>query len=262
MSQSPQPTPQNPEFQPTLFEMSELPEGAKRGWKLRVNGDEVSNVRHAGLANEKMGVSVEYGQRPEGYDGFIIHEPGGAATIPYMIDEDGAIYIGLVKEFRPTMGEKETSNIPRGFSDFGEDKATTAKRELSEETGLDVSKLGGRMIQLAQGKNPNSTFFDYSSSKEAGVGFFAVELMPNELDIQSDDEGNVFYAFPEAVREQVKGDGPAEKITGSVFVPLEVALQSRDMFTSAATGHLLSYLLQQGQYIVPQNNIAKTAVNS
>lgn len=223
---------------------------ADRGWELRVNDELVEDVHKAELTHPNMGISVEYGKRPEGYDGFIIREQGGAATIPYMIDGTGAFYVGMVQEYRPTMGESVTQNIPRGFSDFGESKEDTAVRELGEETGYKA--LGSRMIKLAEGLNPNSTHFDFSRSKEDGVSIYAIEVKNAELELIHDDSGNVFYSFPETIRSQAQNDKAAERILGSVFVPLAEALKSRDMFTSAAAGQLVSYLLSQGEYIVPQ----------
>lgn len=235
------------------FEMSDIPltpeDQAKRGWELEVNGEPVAEVGSASLSHPKMGVEVTYGKRPEGYDGFIIREPGGAATIPYMIDANGGIFVGVVKEFRPTMGEAETLNIPRGFSDFGETKEQTAARELKEETG---ATMGSAAVLLAEGLNPNSTFFDYSKSKDAGVSIFAKQFEANELDIDYDKDGNVFYTFPAHVRAQAEGDKTAERILGSQFIPISDALQSRDMFTGAAVGYLAAYMLNQGEYLLPQ----------
>lgn len=241
------------EEQPMLpFEMQLISteKQSKRGWGLSVNGKAIEDVESAQLTHKKMGITVEYGERPEGYDGFIIRELGGAVTIPYMIDEDGGFYVGMVQEYRPTMGEDVTQNVPRGFSDFGESKDETALRELQEETGYRA--LGKRMIKLTEGLNPNSTHFDFSRSKEDGVSMYAVEVKNSELEVSHDDEGNVFYSFPESVRSQAENDKAAERILGSVFIPLAEALKSRDMFTSAAAGQLVSYLLSQGEYIVPQ----------
>lgn len=242
--------------QPMLpFEMADIATDQqsqdKRGWELAVNNETTETVSNVSLKHEKMGVELKYGMRPEGYDGFIIREPGGAATLPYMIDENGRFFVGVVNEYRPTMGEASTLNIPRGFSDFGETKQETATRELAEETGYRA--LGSRLIQLAEGLNPNSTFFDYSHSPKEGVSIFALPVERTELEVDHDDAGNVYYAFPSKVQKQAEGDKSAERILGSRFIPLEAALSSRDMFTSAAAGQLVSHLLASGEYIVPQN---------
>lgn len=244
--------------QPMLpFEITPLmaKEQANRDWELLVNGQEVAEVAHAKLVHPKMGVEVDYGKRPEGYDGFVIREPAGAVTMPYMIDRDGGIYVGVVEEFRPTMGEEKTKNVPRGFSDFGETKKETAQRELHEETGYRA--LGSKIVELATGLNPNSTFFDYSHSKEEGVSIFAIPVEQDELMLDHDDEGHVFYAFPAHVRNQAESDKTAERILGSRFIPIGDALQSRDMFTSAAAGQLVGYLLQNGEYLLPQKSYSE-----
>jgi 8-oxo-dGTP pyrophosphatase MutT (NUDIX family) len=248
-------TAEQPNDQPMLpFEMGDIPltpeDQAKRGWELAVNGELVAEVATASLSHPKMGLEVTYGTRPEGYDGFIIREPGGAATIPYMIDDDGGIFVGVVKEYRPTMGEAETLNIPRGFSDITDkSKRETAERELKEETG---ATLGSAAVLLAEGLNPNSTFFDYSKSRDAGVSIYAKREDVRDLVLDHDEAGNVFYSFPAHVQAQAEGDKTAERILGSRFIPISEALQSRDMFTSAAAGQLTGYLLSQGEYLLPQ----------
>lgn len=249
------------EYQPMLpFEITSIEDQSKRGWELSVNDAPVEDVSHAELRHEKMGISVKYGKRPEGYDGFVIREPGGAATMPYMIAEDGGIYVGVVTEYRPTMGEEKTDNIPRGFSDFKsngelEDAETTATREMQEETGYRT--LGRNLITLAEGMNPNSTFFDYSHDKKEGVSIFALPVKQDDLELQHDNDGNIYYAFPATIRDQAETDKAAERILGSKFIPLQEALRSRDMFTSAAAGQLMAHLLDQGEYLVPQNTMSK-----
>lgn len=239
------------------FEMSEIPQTpedqAKRGWELQIDGEPVDQVAVAKLVQEKMGIEVTYGKRPEGYDGVVIREPGGAVTLPYMIDANGGIFVGVVEEYRPTMGEEKTKNVPRGFSDFGETKEQTATRELAEETGYRT--LGKRLLKLTEGLNPNSTFFDYSRAKDEGVSIFAVPLQAEELELAHDDEGNVFYTFPAHVQAQAEGDKTAERILGSRFIPVSEAVQSRDMFTSAAAGQLVIHLLNQGEYLLPQQPV-------
>lgn len=92
----------------------------RRGWKLEINGEEFEEpIESARLFNSRLEVEVLYGQRPEGYDGPVLKEPGGggAVTIPYYVHE-GSIYIGVVEESRPTCTDGTTErvlNVPRGF---------------------------------------------------------------------------------------------------------------------------------------------------
>lgn len=234
------------------FPVAPIPEGAKRGWTVEANGSDVTEaVRHAKMSHDTLGVEVTFGQRPEGYDGFIIRERGGggAATIPYMINSDGGIYVGVVEENRATLGGK-TQNIPRGAQSKNETHEQTAARELSEETGYEAQT--GRFALLAAGLNSNSAFFDTSRSESDGISIYALRVQEDELELSHDDQGNVFYTFPKEIDDNAEPD-VTEKIMGSRFIPLETALKSRDMFTSAAAGHLLADLLSKGEYLVPQN---------
>ena len=74
------------------FVMHEVPKEKQpnAGWQMIVNGDSWSEVSSATLRQEKMGIEITYGMRPEGYDGISIRElyGGGAVTIPYMIHPD------------------------------------------------------------------------------------------------------------------------------------------------------------------------------
>ena len=214
----------------------------RRGWEIQVNGEVVDGpVADAVFAQKKMGIEVQYGKRPEGYDGVIVRElgGGGAVTIPYMVDKQGEIFVGVVEENRPLLGGK-VLNVPRGFLDKGETHKDAASRELAEETGYRA--LGARVIKLVQGLNPNSTYFDTSRSEEEGVSIFAVRVEPEELELIQDENGADVYVFPAHVREQAEGDKPAERILGSRFIPVAEAATSRDMFTSAATGQLMTAL--------------------
>ena len=233
------------------YDLSPVPQGARQGWELTVNGETVPGVSEAKLINSSIGISVEYGLRPEGYDGFIIRERGGAVTLPYMIDPDGQIYVGLVSEYRPTMGEERTLNAPRGMAEAGESHDDTAVRELGEETGYQAKKT--RMAELATGLNLNSTFFDNSRAEQAGVSIYAFRVDTDELELGYDNEGNVFYQFPSDTMASAQNK-TTEAIFGSKFVPIMTARGSKDMLTRTACGDLLLSQLEGGNYIVPQHS--------
>ena len=167
-----------------------------------------------------------------------------------MIDANGGIYVGVVEENRATMGKKPTRNIPRGAQSKGETHVETAVRELREESGYEAET--GRFALLAAGLNSNSAFFDTSRSDQDGISIYSLRVDQSELQVDTDDNGRVFYIFPDEVNDNTEHD-VTEKILGSRFIPLEEALKSRDMFTSAAAGHLLADLLSKGEYLVPQN---------
>jgi 8-oxo-dGTP pyrophosphatase MutT (NUDIX family) len=220
------------------------------GWSVEVNGEKQESVASATLRQERMGIEVKYGLRPEGYDGIAIRElgGGGAVTIPYMIHpETGGIFVGLVKEYRPLLGG-EVWNVPRGFIDTGETHEEAAAREVVEEMGYESTSDAGRIVKLAEGLNPNSTYFDTSRNTDdgepSGVSIFSMMLHHENLDKVVNDDGREVYVFPTTVRDSVEGDVAAERIFGSMFVPIKEAMLSRDMFTSAAAGQLLVRLTQ------------------
>lgn len=238
------------------YELSALSPNDKRGWSLSVNGKEIKGVESISLVHDGLNMSVDYGMRPEGYDGFVIRELGGAVTLPWTITEAGQIYIGLVEEYRPTMGEDATLNAPRGMANSGESHDDTANRELKEETGKDI---GGRALKMTGGLNANSAFFDNSREHNNGVSMYSVQLDSDELELSYDDTGMLFYQFPAAVRDQAE-NSTVEKIYGTRFVPLNEAFDSKDMFTVAAVGLLVRELLKNGNYIVPQlKSVSKSA---
>jgi 8-oxo-dGTP pyrophosphatase MutT (NUDIX family) len=230
------------------YEISEIPEGYKSGWTIFVDGKEVNPVKSVQLINDNINMSVNYGMRPEGYDGFVIRETGGAVTIPWMIDQDGQIFVGLVEEYRPTTGAERTLNAPRGMAISGENHVDTARREFKEETGKDI---GSRAVQLTSGVNINSTAYDNSRDENPGVSAYAVNIDTDELEISYEDDGTLFYKFPDAVARNADNK-VVEKIYGTKFVPLREALDSKDMFTVFSVGLLMGKILNRGDYIVPQ----------
>jgi 8-oxo-dGTP pyrophosphatase MutT (NUDIX family) len=212
---------------------------AKRGWSVEINGEKVPNVSQVLLRNDKLGLTLEYGNTRAGYDSIQFTEAGGPVTVPYMQTPDGKLWIGVVQEERDNMGGP-VWNVPRGMLDKHESMDEAAAREMKEETGHDImSDLAGRVIRMATGQNSNSAITNTSQSKEQGATFFGVPVKMSELELSHDEDGHVFYMFPKHVRDQAEGDKAGERIMGSRFIPVEEALQSRDMYTSAGTAQLL-----------------------
>lgn len=212
----------------------------KRGWKLIVDGQEISDVNSAELRQEKMGVSLKYGQHPGGYDSIELHEPGGggAVTVPYAI-LDGHLLIGVVAQDRPAAGGV-VLELPRGFLDPGESHDETALRETREETGLAAVK--SRLQKLGNERNPNSTFFNTSKDGE-GVSFYAIQVEPNELVKIDNPDGTSHYAFTSDIQSQAEGDKAAERILGSKFIPVTEAVHSSDILTEAGVGLLTARMI-------------------
>ena len=223
--------------------ISKEPEAqAKRGWKLEINGSQFQEpVENFRLFNTSMGVEVLYGQRPEGYDGPVIKEPGGggAVTIPYYIHE-GNLYIGVVEEARPTCTDGTTEmvlNVPRGFLTPGETHFETAKRELAEEAGY--QPLEKRIVQLnGEPLNPNSTFF--VTGKDKGVKMYGVQVYDFEVSMakSTDDLVEREFQFDKNVITPTSRMG--ERIGGSKFIHWTKAASQIDMFTVAGVARILA----------------------
>jgi hypothetical protein len=238
---------------PMTRPIGEDPESqAARGWTLRVNGEPVEDsITGVTLEHDKLGVKISYGERVEGFDGPEIRETGGggSVTVPFMLI-DGGIYIGMVTQHRSGVGG-EIAEVPRGFlNPVGpdgkpEDHLSGAARETTEEVGP-LDSIRSRLISLRRGVNPNTTFFNTTGTDQEGepngVAFYGLQVMPEEVE-QYEVDGQTIYRFKEDIRQGSKGDKAAERITGTVFVPLEEAYRSPDMMTQAATGALLAHMV-------------------
>lgn len=217
------------------YEVQRLAPEASRGWEVSINGEDPSkNVDLLDITNERLGTSITYGQRSEGYDGVVIHERngGGAVTAPYTVS-DGELYVGVLREERQTMGGL-VWNVPRGMLDLGETHEAGAAREYSEETGQRALKL----IELVRELNCNSAVFDTSRPGE-GIRIFGVEIDASDLHY---DAYTDTFTFPANTHPIGRGS-LGERILGTRFLHAEEAVQSPDMFTVAAVG--LLYARQQ-----------------
>ena len=65
----------------------------------------------------------------------VVEHPGGVTVIP--VDENGCVY--CVRQFRYPMGE-HMLEVPAGKLEPNEDPLDCAKRELSEETGIEADE--------------------------------------------------------------------------------------------------------------------------
>ncbi len=66
----------------------------------------------------------------------VVEHPGGVAVLP--LEKDGTVW--CVRQFRYPFAET-LLEVPAGKLEPGEDPETAARRELSEETGLEAGEL-------------------------------------------------------------------------------------------------------------------------
>lgn len=219
--------------------VSPLTEGeqASRGWKVELNGESIVEVISFKVVQERMGISLEYGKTPAGYDGLALEEAGGGGTvvIPY-VNIDGEIYVGMVEENRPFAGGT-VLNVPRGFLNPGETHFETAKKELEEETGYTAIEKSIKPLE-GEPMNPNSTFF-VAKDPDKGVRPYKVSIEQDEvrLLIDSQNPRERVYEFNPEVIKPVSRMG--ERVMRSKFHHWTAALQVRDMFTVAGVGRLV-----------------------
>ena len=214
--------------------LMDLPEGKSAGWKLVVDGKEM--VARAIEIASKFGV-LRWGFNGA-YDTWGFEEPGGGGSVlvPYFFDEDGALWIGVVRQPRPFQSETPVLNLPRGFLKPGETHFETANREGSEEVGLDGRE---RVFLLdGEGGNPNSTFNITVGTNEdgtpKGIRFYGVRFTEDEVEAADDSS----YTFRDGVVTPVTPD--AEKIMGTVFVPWTDVAQLGCMMSNAGVARLIA----------------------
>lgn len=216
---------------------------AKRGWEVFINGEKIDRpIETVRLINQRMQVEVDYGQRPEGFDGPVLKEPGGGGSVivPYVIHE-GQLYIAVAEEKRPTMTDGvplPILNVPRGFLDPNETHFETAKRELAEETGYIPLE---KRIKEVEGDpmNPNSTFF--VTGKDKGVRVFSTQVLKDETRVSnpSEDLTEIEFEFnPNVIRTKEGASKTADKVMHSRFIHWTKAVKLGDMFTNAAVARL------------------------
>jgi hypothetical protein len=213
---------------------------AQRGWEIKINGQQIDDpVETIVFQNSRMGISVTYGQRPEGFDGLVIEEVGGGgySTAPYYIYE-GELYVGVLEEIRLTCTdgqERPVLNVPRGFLNPEETHFEKAAVGLKQEVGY--CTLGKELKDLGNPTNMNSAWFVTGEGK--GVKFFAVHVQDEEILIskESDTPEDREFIFDQSILKPRTKLG--EKILGSKFIHWTRAIDVEDVFTLTAVARLL-----------------------
>lgn len=221
----------------------------KRGWKVEKNGKDITySIFELRIFNEQMGIEVSYGKRVEGFDGVLLHEPGGGGSVsfPFVILR-GQLWIGLLEEQRPNMGGK-VLDAPGGFIDPGESHFETAVREFEEEVGVKTaSSTVIDLNQYAEPTNANRAFFDTSRVGE-GNHYYAWEFTPDQVVLQYDSDQEIPHLiFRKDLISPRQGDRGAERIFSCKFYPWSIVAKKADIFCSALVTRLLIYLTKNGK---------------
>lgn len=198
------------------FKMRPVPDGSKR-YRVIVDGIEV-DARHVRIESNRFEI-VEYGERPEGYDGCVVYERGGggAATIPWTVYE-GELYVGLVQESRANMFGT-WYDVCGGYVNPHETHAQAAARRATVEAGITADaprdELPGRAV------NANRTYFVGDPAKGEGIHFFAVFVPVDHVEIDYDEQHLRLLRFKTGI-PTVQLSKPAEKIR---FLPWRDAIR-------------------------------------
>ena len=199
-----------------------VPEGTRRGWTLTLDGRPVSC---RSLRLESSFGTLSYGIHPQGYDTWCFAEEGGGGVvcIPTCL-KDGEWLVGLVEEDRPNLGGR-TLCAPGGFVDPGEHQADAARRELSEETGHDVSPRPLEGVPMVSDR----AFFFAQPALDQGVHAFTFDVPPSELKERTVE--GYWRLAPQ---------GKAE-LDGLLFIPWKIAVtRSPDALALAVIARLMA----------------------
>lgn len=125
----------------------------KPGWEVTLNGDVVEGVETLTAINHAMGIGFLYGASPAGpYNQGRLVNRGGAVIVP-TIEVDGDLYFLALSQVRPLLDDEPILEFPRGQALADEASVDTARRELLEETGLNLNS--DVLTYLGRG-NPDS----------------------------------------------------------------------------------------------------------
>jgi ADP-ribose pyrophosphatase len=70
----------------------------------------------------------------------VVRHPGAVVIVPILPGPGGEPHVALIRSFRASL-EKYILELPAGTREVGEDAATTAGREIVEETGYEAATL-------------------------------------------------------------------------------------------------------------------------
>lgn len=210
------------------------------GWRAtEINNQTVDFVNfklHS--VNKRMGVSIGTSLTAEGKDIFRVNEinGGGVVVVPYFV-ENGTLFVGIIKETRPNVSpDKEYISVVRGFINPGD----TPREAISHEIGQEM-EFDGNPRDIAQ--HLQTLGIASQDPDMFGLGGVTYYALPIDKDILDEKDGK--FVIKENLRAKNKDYNNSsekvwEKITGSEFIPAELALQSPCLFATIATGRLLT----------------------
>ncbi len=173
------------------FKIVPVPEDHKQDWKIYLDG-KLAPVKCSMVRITSRFAEIIYGLRPEGYDSIIFREggKGGVSTLPYCIDKDGNLLVGLVRETRPNLSDKPIWNAMGGMIDEGEQPQVAQAREAFEESGLDMREA--RLLSGAPSVM-DRLWSQAEPDRCAGRPVYAMEIPARFLHYNYDYQGRVPY---------------------------------------------------------------------
>lgn len=230
---------QEAEFTHRILDTTNLssPTGGWRATELNGHTVDLPNYKLRSV-NKRMGVSVGTSHTTDRGDIFQIREigGGGAAIIPYFIDK-GVLYVGVIKENRPTVSPNNPYfSVVRGFINPGDTPKITISHEISQEMQYDgnPADIASHLQHLGIASQDPDMF------GLGGVSYYALSV---DKDILEENDGKITIKPTRRANTEEydkSSEKMWEKIIGAEFVPAEVALQSPCLFSIIATGRLLT----------------------
>lgn len=234
-----------------------IPIGSRRGWRLWLRdapGSAPRAVTPELLVAEQptLGLRVVYGlgAPPEAFDRFVLRERGGGGVViaPYVIDGDGEVYVGTIRQHRALSGRGAPS-LPMGGVGAGEDRLAAARREFAEETGLGLELAAGIAPLPGRPFNPSPGFFRTDPARREGATFYALPVPLGRLRLlrNAANPARRVYALDP---DQPLSAGDADEAIhagGLRFYHAPLLLRcAADGFTLAGIGRLLGALALDG----------------
>ncbi len=211
------------------------------GWKIVAtfaNGEvaHLSDLTKLEAFQDRLGVRIYYGMRPEGYDSFVIAENGGGGSISLAyFFKDGVrsrknLMVAAVYESR---NGHPVVNLPRAFLKPGEQHLKVAETTAAEEFGLNKPF---KTFPLFNPENANSAFF--FNEEGQGCRFFAMQVNRRALQLIPE---NGHFKFKNEVVAVDAGNAATKRLLASVFMPAHQIIKNAamdDLFTAGGIGLL------------------------